>query len=34
MIRPLSSADAETILTIVNDGARAYDGVIPGDCWQ
>ena len=34
MIRALTVADAETILTVVNDGARAYDGVIPGDCWH
>jgi GNAT superfamily N-acetyltransferase len=34
MIRALNAADAETILAIVNNGARAYDGVIPGDCWH
>jgi len=34
MIRPLNSADLETILTVVNDGARAYCGVIPEDCWH
>jgi len=34
MIRPLNSEDVETILAVVNDGARAYGGVIPEDCWH
>jgi GNAT superfamily N-acetyltransferase len=31
MIRPLGEADFESILQVVNDGARAYRGVIPAD---
>jgi len=34
MIRALNPQDLEAILTVVNDGAEAYRGVIPGDCWQ
>src|SRR5689334_18524730 len=34
MIRRLDEADIPAILEIVNDGARAYRGVIPGDCWH
>jgi len=34
MIRVLDSNDLEAILTVVNDGARAYCGVIPEDCWH
>jgi GNAT superfamily N-acetyltransferase len=34
MIRPLTSKDAAAIYTVINDGARAYRGVIPGDCWH
>jgi GNAT superfamily N-acetyltransferase len=34
MIRALNSDDVETILTVVNDGAQAYRGVIPADCWH
>jgi N-acetylglutamate synthase-like GNAT family acetyltransferase len=26
--------DLEAIWTIINDGAQAYRGVIPGDCWS
>ena len=34
MIRVLNSADLEAIFTVVNDGAQAYCGVIPKDCWH
>jgi N-acetylglutamate synthase-like GNAT family acetyltransferase len=33
MIRRCSSSDFEQICTIINDGARAYKGIIPIDCW-
>jgi len=33
MLRPCSQADFDQILAIVNDGAQAYKGIIPGDCW-
>ena len=33
MIRPCDERDFEAILTIVNDGAQAYKGVIPEDRW-
>ncbi len=34
MIRPLTSADRDAILAVINDGARAYQGVIPESCWH
>jgi GNAT superfamily N-acetyltransferase len=34
MIRPCGAADVPVILAIVNDAARAYQGVIPADCWH
>ena len=34
MIRRSAEADHETILTIVNDAAQAYRGVIPADRWH
>ncbi len=34
MISPASDADFETIYRIVNDAARAYEGVIPADCYH
>lgn len=34
MIRPATSADFDAILAIINDGAQAYRGVIPDDCWH
>jgi N-acetylglutamate synthase-like GNAT family acetyltransferase len=34
MIRPCTQVDTATILDIVNDGARAYEGVIPADRWH
>jgi GNAT superfamily N-acetyltransferase len=33
MIRRCNDRDFELIWTIVNDGAQAYRGVIPPDCW-
>jgi Sec-independent protein translocase protein TatA/N-acetylglutamate synthase-like GNAT family acetyltransferase len=33
-IRPLTEAEAGTILEVINDAARAYYGVIPADCWK
>jgi N-acetylglutamate synthase-like GNAT family acetyltransferase len=33
MIRRCGSQDFERIWTIINDGARAYKGIIPDDCW-
>jgi len=32
MIRKCNDTDFETILQIINDGARAYEGVISEDC--
>jgi GNAT superfamily N-acetyltransferase len=34
MIRNLTDSDFEVILEIINDGAKAYKGVIPADCWH
>jgi N-acetylglutamate synthase-like GNAT family acetyltransferase len=34
MIRKLTDSDFEVILEIINDGAQAYKGVIPADCWH
>lgn len=34
MLRALNADDLEAILTVVNDGAQAYCGVIPEDCWH
>jgi N-acetylglutamate synthase-like GNAT family acetyltransferase len=33
MIRRCDHRDFELIWTIINDGARAYKGIIPEDCW-
>ncbi len=33
MIRRCDERDFETVWRIVNDGAQAYAGVIPPDCW-
>ena len=33
MIRCCDDRDVELIWAIINDGARAYKGVIPSDCW-
>jgi GNAT superfamily N-acetyltransferase len=34
MIRACGDADVPAIDAIVNDGARAYRGVIPDECWH
>lgn len=34
MIRLCRPEEFETCLTIINDGAQAYQGVIPTDCWH
>jgi GNAT superfamily N-acetyltransferase len=34
LIRRLGDADQPAILEIINDGATAYRGVIPADCWH
>jgi GNAT superfamily N-acetyltransferase len=34
VIRAATSADFETIYTIINDAAQKYKGVIPADCWH
>ncbi|HSB05040.1 MAG TPA: GNAT family N-acetyltransferase [Thermodesulfobacteriota bacterium] len=34
MIRKCTESDFEVILEIINDGAQAYKGVIPADCWH
>ncbi len=34
MIRPCRPDEFESCLAIINDGAQAYRGVIPGDCWH
>src|ERR1700682_2311154 len=33
MIRRCDDPDFEAIWTIINDGAQAYKGIIPEDCW-
>ena len=33
MIRRCNDHDFDSILAIINDGARAYKGIIPSDCW-
>lgn len=33
MIRPCNDRDFDTIWAIINDGAQAYQGVIPADRW-
>ncbi len=34
MIRPCDDRDPDDIYAIINDAARAYDGVIPTDCYH
>ena len=34
MIERCSTTDVEEICKIINDGASAYKGVIPNDCWH
>src|SRR5438067_757106 len=33
MLRRYGAEDFEAIWSIINDGAEAYRGVIPADCW-
>ena len=33
MIRRCNERDFDPLWTIINDGAQAYKGVIPADCW-
>lgn len=34
MIRQCNENDFDAIFEIINDAARAYEGVIPSDCWK
>src|SRR5690348_6538579 len=34
MIRPCTETDTGCICAIINDGAQAYKGIIPADCWH
>ncbi len=34
MIRPCDLRDFRLIFEIINDASRAYEGVIPADCWK
>jgi GNAT superfamily N-acetyltransferase len=34
MIRPCTDADTAVVGSIINEAARAYQGVIPADCWH
>jgi GNAT superfamily N-acetyltransferase len=34
MIRPVQDNETEALLDVINAGAQAYCGVIPGDCWH
>jgi GNAT superfamily N-acetyltransferase len=34
MIRPCPLQEFDEIFAIINDGARAYKGIIPADCWS
>jgi GNAT superfamily N-acetyltransferase len=34
MIRRCTDADFDAIVEIINDGAQAYRGAIPADCWK
>ena len=34
MIRKCEESDLEVIFNNINDGAQAYKGVIPADCWH
>ncbi len=34
MIRPCQDTEIDRIIEIINDGAQAYRGVIPDDCWE
>ena len=34
MIRLCKDTDFHAIVEIINDGAQAYRGAIPADCWK
>lgn len=34
MLKPCIEADLTSISEVINDGARAYHGVIPAECWH
>ncbi len=34
MIRTAASTDLDAVLAVINDGARAYGGIIPTDCFH
>ena len=34
VIRPCGAAEEPALFSIINDGAQAYKGVIPADCWH
>jgi N-acetylglutamate synthase-like GNAT family acetyltransferase len=34
MVRKCQDKEIDTIFSIINDAAQAYQGVIPGDCWK
>ena len=34
MIRQCCDTDIPTIQAVINEAARAYEGVIPQDCWH
>ncbi len=34
ILRPLTTADRPALWEVINDGAQAYRGVIPSDCWH
>jgi hypothetical protein len=34
MIRPCSEAEVPYIDSIINEAARAYQGIVPVDCWH
>jgi N-acetylglutamate synthase-like GNAT family acetyltransferase len=34
MIRPCDLRDLRLIYEVINDASRAYEGVIPADCWK
>ncbi len=34
MIQKCTKNDFDAILSVINDGAQAYKGVIPDDCWN
>ncbi|MDP2643524.1 MAG: GNAT family N-acetyltransferase [Desulfobacterales bacterium] len=34
MIRPCEKIDFQTVVSIINEAAAAYRGVIPDDCWK